>query len=240
MRLPPYLNSHPKAHPSGPGERPPLQRARGLACGTPRPRSNPASCAACNRTPHRRGSPSSPELQPLAPCTHIPTAHPTALPASPRFLGARASRLQHSQTTLQPYFVRRLQPDSPPAGEPQLPPTPTACAMPPHPNRSAQPKPAGPRFLGARASRLQHSQTTLQPCLMRRLQPDSPPAGERQLPRTPTACAMHPHPNRSAQPLPASPRFLGARASRLRHFQTTLQPYLMRRLQPDSPPAGEP
>jgi len=86
---------------------------------------------------------------------------------------------------------RRPQPDSAAAGEHPLPRAPTACALRPH--RTAQPsaQPASPRFLGARAPRLQHSQATHQPRLIRCTQPGSPPAGEPQLPRTPTACAMH-------------------------------------------------
>jgi len=163
--------------------------------------------------PTRRPTDGERQLPPTPPaCARRPHPNRSAqpLPASPRFLGARASRLLHSRATHHPRLFRCTQPGAPPAGERQLPPTPPACAVRPHPNRSAQPLPASPRFLGARASRLLHSQATHQPRLIRCTQPGAPPAGEPQLPPTPPACAMRPHPPPLAQPLPASPRFLGA------------------------------
>jgi len=126
----------------------------------PGQRTSDPSPAPCSALPTNRGSDSSPEHQPPAPGAHITTAQPSPLPASPRFLGARASRLQQSQETHQPGLDLCPLPGSPSAGERQLPRTPTACARRPHHNRSAQPLPARPRFLGARASRLRLSQTS--------------------------------------------------------------------------------
>jgi hypothetical protein len=167
----------------------PCQQARGswergrLACSTPRQHTNPSLSAARNWAPHRRGSASSPEPQPPAPGTTSQplSPAPASKPAFPGSAGVSPAALPgNTPTPAHPLHATGRPID----GGAPAPPNPSRLRQAPPRNRSARPKPAGPRFLGARASCLQHSQATHQPRPIRCTQLGAPSTGERQLPRT--------------------------------------------------------